>query len=343
MDQAKLIFTGDLMCHPKQQIKAYDSESGTFDFKPSFKYVKKMIEEADFAVGNLETLITDHLPLSKDMRKLDDKPFLNSPKEFLDALSWAGFDLLVTANNHAADGDREGIMNTLDAVDRAGFLNTGSFRDKTETRYIVKEINGIKVGFLAYATYYNRRLSFKLMSPRRYMLNKTRIHRVKRDIAAIKAAGAEYIIAYNHCGTEYIQYPSERQIKFVNLLAECGVDHIIGSHPHVLQPFEYIKGSGGKQVPVMHSMGNFSTGMKDPVRRETILLRLTLTRDPSSGKVILSEQSYCPCFVMEEFRGEHYVIVPADKRYNDGFYSKQVPANFRHIREIVGEEHFSKW
>lgn len=81
----------------------------------------------------------------------------------------------------------------------------------------------------------------------------------------------------------------------------------------------------------------------DPVRRETILLRLTLTRDPSSGKVILSEQSYCPCFVMEEFRGEHYVIVPADKRYNDGFYSKQVPANFRHIREIVGEEHFSKW
>ena len=335
-----LMFTGDLMCQPSQQTAAFNGR--TYNFEPTFKYVKNIFDNADFVVGNLETLISKSLPLSKDMQRLQSKPFLNGPEAYLDALEYAGFDAFIMANNHGCDGGELGITETLDALDEREIPHTGLFRDSSEKRYFILEQNGIKVGILSYATYFNKKEKFLSEDKRESMINRTTQAKINADVKALKAEGADFIIAYNHCGTEYSQEPAARQETYGIMFAIAGVNYIIGSHPHVLQPFDLIRFNDLK-VPYIYSMGNFASSMIDPITKETIVLSLTLKKS-ESGEVILADQEYYPCYMLDEYEGNSFVIMPEDERYNDGFYEKapsdlvkQIRKNYKHIRQIVGK------
>ena len=335
-----LMFTGDLMCQPSQQTAAFNGK--TYNFAPTFKYVKNIFDNADFVVGNLETLISKSLPLSKDMQRLQSKPFLNGPEAYLDALEYAGFDAFIMANNHGCDGGELGITETLDALDEREIPHTGLFRDSSEKRYLILEQNGIKVGILSYATYFNKKEKFLSEDKRESMINRTTQAKINADVKALKAEGADFIIAYNHCGTEYSQEPAARQETYGIMFAIAGVNYIIGSHPHVLQPFDLIRFNDLK-VPYIYSMGNFASSMIDPITKETIVLSLTLKKS-ESGEVILADQEYYPCYMLDEYEGNSFVIMPEDERYNDGFYEKapsdlvkQIRKNYTHIRKIVGK------
>ena len=335
-----LMFTGDLMCQPSQQTAAFNGR--TYNFEPTFKYVKNIFDNADFVVGNLETLISKSLPLSKDMQRLQSKPFLNGPEAYLDALEYAGFDAFIMANNHGCDGGELGITETLDALDEREIPHTGLFRDSSEKRYLILEQNGIKVGILSYATYFNKKEKFLSEDKRESMINRTTQAKINADVKALKAEGADFIIAYNHCGTEYSQEPAARQETYGIMFAIAGVNYIIGSHPHVLQPFDLIRFNDLK-VPYIYSMGNFASSMIDPITKETIVLSLTLKKS-ESGEVILADQEYYPCYMLDEYEGNSFVIMPEDERYNDGFYEKapsdlikQIRKNYTHIRKIVGK------
>ena len=335
-----LMFTGDLMCQPSQQTAAFNGK--TYNFEPTFKYVKNIFDNADFVVGNLETLISKSLPLSKDMQRLQSKPFLNGPEAYLDALEYAGFDAFIMANNHGCDGGELGITETLDALDEREIPHTGLFRDSSEKRYFILEQNGIKVGILSYATYFNKKEKFLSEDKRESMINRTTQAKINADVKALKAEGADFIIAYNHCGTEYSQEPAARQETYGIMFAIAGVNYIIGSHPHVLQPFDLIRFNDLK-VPYIYSMGNFASSMIDPITKETIVLSLTLKKS-ESGEVILADQEYYPCYMLDEYEGNSFVIMPEDERYNDGFYEKapsdlvkQIRKNYTHIRKIVGK------
>lgn len=338
--EVTLMFTGDLMCQPSQQTAAFNGK--TYNFEPTFKYVKNIFDNADFVVGNLETLISKSLPLSKDMARLQSKPFLNGPEAYLDALEYAGFDAFIMANNHGCDGGELGITETLDALDEHGIPHTGLFRDSSEKRYFILEQNGIKVGILSYATYFNKKEKFLSEGKRESMINRTTQAKINADVKALKAEGADFIIAYNHCGTEYSQEPESRQESYGVMFAIAGVNYIIGSHPHVLQPFDLIRYNNLK-VPYIYSMGNFASSMIDPITKETIILSLTLKKT-ESGEVVLADQEYYPCYMLDEYEGSSFVIMPEDERYNDGFYEKapsdlvkQIKKNFKHIRKIVGK------
>ena len=338
--EVTLMFTGDLMCQPSQQIAAFNGK--TYNFEPTFKYVKNIFDNADFVVGNLETLISKSLPLSKDMQRLQSKPFLNGPEAYLDALEYAGFDAFIMANNHGCDGGELGITETLDALDEREIPHTGLFRNSTEKRYLILEQNGIKVGILSYATYFNKKEKFLSEGKRESMINRTTQAKINADVKALKAEGADFIIAYNHCGTEYSQEPESRQESYGVMFAIAGVNYIIGSHPHVLQPFDLIRYNDLK-VPYIYSMGNFASSMIDPITKETIILSLTLKKT-ESGVVVLADQEYYPCYMLDEYEGEPFVLMPEDERYNDGFYEKapsdlvkQIKKNFNHIRKIVGK------
>lgn len=335
-----LMFTGDLMCQPSQQTAAFNGR--TYNFEPTFKYVKNIFDNADFVVGNLETLISKSLPLSKDMQRLQSKPFLNGPEAYLDALEYAGFDAFIMANNHGCDGGELGITETLDALDEREIPHTGLFRDSSEKRYFILEQNGIKVGILSYATYFNKKEKFLSEDKRESMINRTTQAKINADVKALKAEGADFIIAYNHCGTEYSQEPAARQETYGIMFAIAGVNYIIGSHPHVLQPFDLIRFNDLK-VPYIYSMGNFASSMIDPITKETIVLSLTLKKS-ESGEVILADQEYYPCYMLDEYEGNPFVIMPEDECYNDGFYEKapsdlvkQIRKNYKHIRKIVGK------
>ena len=336
-----IMFTGDLMCQPSQQIAAYNGKE--YNFKSTFKYVKKIFATSDFVVGNLETLVSKSLPLSRNMKFLQRKPYLNAPDAYLDSLKYAGFDALVLANNHVCDGGEIGITETLKAIDEKGFSRTGLFRNSKEKRYIILEKDGIKVVILSYATYFNEKEKFIPAAKRGIMLNPTVRSKIKADVKALKAEGADYIVAYNHCGTEFSQKATTRQKNYGLMLAKAGVDYVIGSHPHVLQPYTLIKEKGLEPTPYIYSIGNFASAMVDPITKETIILSLTLKKT-KTGDVTLAEQRYYPCYVLDEYEGASFVIMPEDRRYNDGFYDKapkalvkEINKNFKHIHSIIGE------
>ena len=338
--EVTLMFTGDLMCQPSQQTAAFNGKA--YNFKPTFKYVKNIFDNADFVVGNLETLISKSLPLTKDMNRLQSKPFLNGPEAYLDALQYAGFDAFIMANNHGCDGGELGITETLDALDSRGIPHTGIFRDRSEKRYFILEQNDIKIGILSYATYFNKKEKFLPADKREDMINRITQAKINADIKALREEGADYIVAYNHCGTEYSQEPASRQESYGVMFASAGVDYIIGSHPHVLQPFDLIRYNNLK-VPYIYSMGNFASSMIDPITKETIILSITLKKT-ETGEVSLAEQEYYPCYMLDEYEGEPFVLMPEDERYNDGFFEKapsdlvtKIKKNFKHIRKIVGK------
>ena len=339
---ATIMLTGDLMCNPVQQYAAFDGKN--YDFTPTFQYVKQIFDKADLVVGNLETLVSKSNPLSKDINYLQTRPYLNAPESFLDALAYAGFDVLVTANNHACDGGETGIRETLKALDAHGLAHTGTFRGQKEKRYVLANAGDIKVGILAYATYFNQKEQFLSEKKQSYMLNRPSDKRLKADVKALRQAGAEYIIAYNHCGKEYSQVPAARQKRYAKMFADAGVDHIISSHPHVLQPYATVK-RNGKSYPVMYSMGNFVSGMARPVTKETIILSLTLQRE-EDGTVSLQKQKYYPCYLLDfDFDSDDaFVLLPQDPRYNGGFWekapselTKELRTHFAHIRKVVGK------
>ena len=336
----RLMLTGDLMCQPMQQLKAFDGKE--FYFTPTFKYVKQIFDEGDIVIGNLETLVSKSLPLSKDVNRIQNKPYLNAPVEWLDALKYAGFDGFITANNHACDGGKTGITETLDALDSYGFSHTGTFRSKDEKRYFTMEQNGITIGVISYAAYYNLKDKFLTQEEQSYMLNRPIQAAMNADVEALRKEGAEYIIAYNHSGTEYSQVPAARQERYGLMLAQAGVDYIIGSHPHVLQPYEPIRYNALK-IPYIYSMGNFTTSMLSPITKETLILSLTLEKN-AEGEVYLAEQKYYPCYMLDEYEKEPFVLIPEDKDYNGNLYenapealAEQLKDSFKHIRKIVGK------
>ena len=335
-----VMLTGDLMCQPMQQIKAFDGRS--YNFRPTFKYVKKIFDKADIVIGNLETLVSKSLPLSKDMNRLQSKPYLNAPAEWLDALEYAGFDGFIMANNHACDGGETGILETLEELDSRGSPHTGLFKDNQENRYFTMEQNGIKIGVISYAAYYNLKEKFLSGSARDYMLNRPIQAKMNADVQALRREGAKFIIAYNHAGTEYSQIPAPRQERYGRMLAQAGVDYIIGSHPHVLQPYEPLL-YGEDTTPYIYSMGNFTSAMLDPITKETLILSLALEKT-ESGKVVLADQTYYPCYMLDEYKKEPFVLIPEDEDYNGNLYENapaalvnQLKKNFKHIRKIVGE------
>ncbi|MBQ4649241.1 MAG: CapA family protein [Firmicutes bacterium] len=338
-DTITIMFAGDLMCQRLQQQKAYDGEK--YDFTPSFKYVKNIFDEADYVVGNLETMVSENFPLVKDMTYVQKRASLNAPAEYLDALKYAGFDGLVLANNHCCDLGKQGILDTIEVLNEKGFDHTGLFTSPEDQRYILADVDGFKIGILSYAKYFNNKEHFLTEEERSYMLNPIDEATVIADVKALREAGAQYIIAYSHCGTEYSQGPSLRQKKFAQMYADAGVDYVVGSHPHVLQRAgEYY--SGWRRVPVLFSMGNFlsSMGSAEEPTKENIILSITL-RKTLDGGLRFKEHTYYPCYIMDEYEGGHFVVMPEDKKYNGGYEPDElVKTAYANIRKIIGTKYF---
>ena len=129
-----------------QQSCIYDN---SYFFKDCFSLVKNVLSDADFVVGNLETTISEHHPYMGKASKLNGGYNCNSPIEFLEAIQYAGFNILVAANNHNLDAQKQGHLDTIKHIEEFGFSYTGIFKNEKQPRFLIKEKNGIKIGFLS--------------------------------------------------------------------------------------------------------------------------------------------------------------------------------------------------
>ena len=324
---AVCMFTGDLMCLKGQQYDAA-MRNGAYDFYPSFRVVAQIFKEADYVCGNLETLISESNPLTKDRVEENGQPQCNGPVAYLDALKKAGFDAFATANNHTCDWGAVGIEETKKYLDEYGFKNVGTRygaygesgeRDeaKDEDRFIICDVKGIKVAVLSYTHLINQRGKMR-WEELDGMVNLFDREKVKNDIDDAKKAGAEFVAVYMHFGTENTEELTSAQINDAEYVAQAGADLIIGSHPHCLQKCTYIETSDGREVLCMYSMGNFVSSMARDINNDTLILKIDLVKTENEGKTEISikSASYIPCRVTPKF-GHSFVVMPI-LRYSDG-------------------------
>ena len=276
---------GDLMNHQKQLDIALSD--GKYDFHDQYALIKGSLADADYTIANLETTIGRY----KD-RDYSGYPRFNAPESLLQTIKDAGVDFLTLANNHILDRFGEGMVATVNWVDKYGFDHGGANRTKKEkNKPIVVNVNGVKIGFLCYTRGTNdmeEKCSPKVVE---YGVNYLKQADFAQDVAALRKAGAEVIIALPHWGKEYQREPGSSAKSTAKKLVAAGVDVVLGSHPHVVQPIEYItvKDKKGKTRVglVAYSLGNFISNMTDPHTDSGIILDFTLQEQEGGGFLAL--------------------------------------------------------
>ncbi|MCL2695360.1 MAG: CapA family protein [Clostridiales bacterium] len=317
--RAEILLTGDIMCVGSQQSAARVGD--TYDFNVGFESLRPLFLGADFVIGNLETVLSHSMPWTIEKAKFSEKaPNCNAPNTFLDGVRHGGFDAVVTANNHTLDGGLEGLYETIQQLDSYGLLHTGTGLYAHGPRFLLVEINGLRVAFLSYTMSFNRDGG---LSPTQIetMVSRYSPEAVARDCQAAREAGAEFIIAYNHWGQENTRVLTERQRLAAQAMADAGVDMIAGSHPHTLQKVDWLTAHDGRRVLCAYSLGNLLSGMtRAQGNRETAILRLALARD-EQGRVGLAGFGYYSCVILKE-KGVNFVW-PLMYETNSAKYVKQ--------------------
>ena len=249
-DTLRLLFVGDLMQH-QGQIDAARTARG-YDYSACFAYVKEVISQADFAVANLEVTLG-----GKPYRGY---PAFSAPDEYLTAIHDAGFNVLLTANNHCLDRGRKGLERTLRLIDSLHIPAAGTYTDIEDrrTRYpLLLEKKGFRIALLNYTYGTN---GIPVPSPAVVNLIDTTV--IAQDIEKARQLHPDVLLACMHWGVEYQSLPGKKQQKLAQWLFAKGVDHIIGAHPHVVQPIEVHTDSLTRQKRlVAYSLGNFISNM----------------------------------------------------------------------------------
>lgn len=275
-----LLFAGDLMQHAGQ-IKAASDGKGGYDYSECFKYVKEEIEEADVAIANLEVTLGG--------APYTGYPCFSAPDEYAFAIKDAGFDILQTCNNHSCDSGSRGLGRTLTMLDSIGMPHFGTYHDTQDRArkypYLLEK-NGFRIVLLAYTYGTN---GIPVPSP--YIVNQIDTVQIKKDIADAKAMNPDAIIAFMHWGTEYVLQPVSVQKWQAEWLFKNGVTHVIGGHPHVVEPIEMRKDAKGEQHMLVWSLGNYISNMTKPNTYGGLMVRLSLEKDNKGTRVAGSDYS----------------------------------------------------
>ena len=236
-----LVMVGDALLHGSVYRDAY--KNGVYNFDSHLEYIKPIIQNYDLAFYNQESI------LGGTALGLSDYPTFNSPQEFGDAMIDAGFNLVSLANNHTMDRGEKAVLNSCEYWKTKDALTAGSYCSKEESEEIkIKEKNGIKYTLLAY-TYGTNGIS--VPSGKEYLVNLYSDEKVKNDIEKVRDK-VDLLMVSMHWGTEYKTEPTEEQKRQAEYLSSLGVDIIIGTHPHVIEPITYIN-----NTLVIYSLGNF--------------------------------------------------------------------------------------
>ena len=337
-DECVIMMVGDMMCGSRQMRKQHSEPQG-WNFNDSFKYVRPAVREADFVMGNLETLIASPWPYMIDEAWIDNMNNCNAPSRYLDAVRYGGFDAVSTSNNHNCDGGKQALLDTIDQVDRYELANTGAFRNREEKRFFIADINGIKVGFMAYMTEdtnFNGKDADWSQDEKDTHLNLFSCEKAEHDVRACKAAGAEYVIAYMHWGKKNFRNPTKDQLVKAQEAADAGFDYIVGANPHLVQEYDVIDACDGRKVPCFYSMGNFQAVMNQvPGNRESLIVRIKLKKE-ADGSLTLEENNYIPCYCYTNCDGACWATVPLSADYNSS--RKKGEGHYAGVVDTVGNK-----
>ena len=332
--RATMLVTGDLMMHMPTVRSGYSG--GEYNYDYIYSYIKDYVQQADYAVVNLETTLS-----GTEGRTYTGYPKFNSPDAVASGAKSGGFDMMLTANNHCYDYGTSGLKRTLEVVKAAGLDTLGTHETADEQKYVVKELNGIRVGMMNYTFgdigddpsrptingLPTDSAAAGLVNAFDYDKLDLFYTEVKNQIDAMKAAGAEAVVMFIHWGDEYTTKVNDNQKAIAQKLCDLGVDVIAGSHPHVVQTMELLTSGtdAAHQTLVLYSMGNFlsnqratnialTTGQSE----DSLLFSFTFV-EYSDGTVVIESAEILPTWVLIRGSGDGrtYHILPLDYGVED--------------------------
>ena len=290
-ESVSIIFSGDIMGHSPQFQAAYNKVDGTYNYDICFRSVKPYIDNADIAVTNLE------VPLAG--KPYSGYPYFSSPDALLDALKNAGYDVILTANNHVLDRGKYGLERTLKMITDRKLKHAGSYVNKSQKDSIyplMLEKKGIKIALLNYTYGTNGN---KLTPPN--VVNRIDTNVIKNDIRRAKMKQPDLTVITLHWGNEYELQANTEQQMLARLFVREGVDLLIGGHPHVVQNAEFLN-SVTSVVPVFYSLGNSISNQRKPHTDGGIMVKVKI--GVHSKKII--NTTYLPVYVYRGVLNKQY-------------------------------------
>jgi poly-gamma-glutamate capsule biosynthesis protein CapA/YwtB (metallophosphatase superfamily) len=300
----RVMAAGDAMAHLPQTEAALNPATKEYQYHDVFQWFAPWVRQHDLQLVNLETTLAG--PPYKGY------PQFSAPDAYARDLRDAGFNLFCVANNHSVDRYNAGILRTITVLDSLGITHTGTFRDSLHRDSVYPlfvNIKGIRIAVLN-ATYGTNGLNPK--PP--VKVNMIDRKELEQDVLKAKNLKPDLILAVLHWGDEYKRFPNEYQKSMAKFLADAGVDIIVGHHPHVLQPVEWImKGSdstAGKTL-VIWSLGNFYSNQRDRYRDGGMFVHFNITKNKNTGAITIDDPGYYPFWVWRSQSPFRYTIMPA--------------------------------
>ena len=263
---ARIFMVGDALIHSSIYEDAKQSD-GSYDFKSMLEYIKPIASKYDLKYYNQETI------LGGASLGYSNYPRFNSPQEVGDAFIDAGFNVVSLATNHTMDKGEVGVINSVNYwKSKENVVFSGQWISSEERGIVdIHEINGIKYAFFSYTTWTN---GLNTPSGKEYLNNVYSDEKAKADIEKVKDK-VDVIIVAMHWGNEYSHGVSQSQTDIANYLSSLGVNLIIGAHPHVVEPVEYI--NDGKTF-VIYSLGNFISDQVGIERLSGLMMEVTIKK-----------------------------------------------------------------
>ena len=323
--------TGDLLMHEPVFSSARLSD-GSYNFDYIFKYLSEYSSAVDLALANLETT------LAGSGRAYSGYPNFNCPDEIVDGARNAGFDMLLTGNNHSYDTGEPGFFRTIETVREKGVQTLGTMLNGDEPKYTIQDINGIRVGLISYT--YEGRPEGAVAG--RVYLNGIMMHQGAEAVVntflpsnpepfydeiggyleEMRAQGAEATVLFMHWGVEYTTTPVGNQYQIAQRLCDMGIDVIVGGHPHVVEPVELLTSAvdPDHKTVCLYSMGNAVSNQRANVMKsqpsghteDGVWFTMTFCKY-SDGTVYLEDVNLIPTWVdLRTTNGRYYYILPLD-------------------------------
>jgi poly-gamma-glutamate capsule biosynthesis protein CapA/YwtB (metallophosphatase superfamily) len=317
---------GDILIHDTVYNDAFNGTN--YNFNPMFEKVKDVLQTPDILTANQESMLGG-LDIG-----VSSYPTFNSPHEVADALVSTGVDIVSLANNHTLDKGERGILSATEYLNSIGLPHVGSFlneQDRQNLRILTK--NGIKLAFLSYTYGTN---GIPVPDGKDFLVNLINRDIMKEEIHRAKEQ-ADVVVMSIHWGNEYQLFPTDEQKDLANFLANEGVDIIFGSHPHVLQPMDWIETVDGRKTFVIYSLGNFISGQSLDYKDIGGMATVEITKHVSEKEttIELSNPVFFPTYVTNQ-KYKNYRIVPLESAGSYGL--SNAAAKYEEINE-----HMVQW
>jgi poly-gamma-glutamate capsule biosynthesis protein CapA/YwtB (metallophosphatase superfamily) len=322
--EAQVIAVGDIMMHLAQTKSGYNPQTNSYTFPTFFREVQPILSQGDWVIANLET------PLAGAEAKYTDYPLFNAPDNIADDMKNAGFNIISTANNHSLDRGEIGVLNTLKNLQKRDLITLGTYNSaEDKNKVLIVEKNKIKMALFSYTYGTN---GIPLPQGKDYLVSLINEQKMIEDIKKAQAENVDIITIILHQGSEYQRLPNDEQKNLVKNLVNQGADLILGSHPHVVQPYEIfeIKEENGKirKAVAIYSMGNFIAYQIGNYKDLGVIFKVKFKKSFPSEEIEITEVEAIPTYIQNYYLNNrlNFRVLPIAeklKNQNDPLISSQ--------------------